>query len=323
MKFPKISFAIPVYNEEKNIIRCLDSISIQNYPHDCIEVVIADAGCTDKTIPLIQKWNEENDIHTLIVANPKKIAEFGKAQAVKQAKGDYIVFIDADNQLVGTDWLTAGIKAFETFPDAQGIDCTPAATGISSLNDYLTECLYISDPLAYGIAPPPIKKSETHHDGYIFEHYIFKPGFPTGVNGFIYKAQTLKTHLYSETLEEGQISVWMEQQQNAFFIRVKNRHIKHFYVQTLKDFLKKRKKIAVKHLTRITERETWVSHTPRPLWVAALIHGSFFCPAIKGIYNSILSKNKNWLWHGPACCLTTFTYLINWIIIKMTGKTAW
>jgi glycosyltransferase involved in cell wall biosynthesis len=50
----KISIIIPIYNEEKYIAKCLDSIIESDFDKDKIEVLLVDGGSTDKTVEIIK-----------------------------------------------------------------------------------------------------------------------------------------------------------------------------------------------------------------------------------------------------------------------------
>ena len=51
-----ISIIVPVYNTEKHIERCLDSIMKQDYPN--FEVILVNDGSTDESGIIIQKYKE-------------------------------------------------------------------------------------------------------------------------------------------------------------------------------------------------------------------------------------------------------------------------
>jgi glycosyltransferase involved in cell wall biosynthesis len=50
----KISIIIPIYNEEKYIAKCLDSIIKSDFDKDKIEVLLVDGGSSDKTVEIIK-----------------------------------------------------------------------------------------------------------------------------------------------------------------------------------------------------------------------------------------------------------------------------
>lgn len=51
---PLVSVVIPTYNEEKDIVACLESVESQTYKR--IEVLIVDDGSTDRTREIVQKY---------------------------------------------------------------------------------------------------------------------------------------------------------------------------------------------------------------------------------------------------------------------------
>jgi len=109
MKFPMISFVIATFNGERTIDRCLKSILEQDYPKNKIEIIIVDGGSIDKTLNIIKKYPVK------LLYNNKKLAEgpgMGKALGGKNAKGDYICYVDQDNILVGKEWLKEMINPF-------------------------------------------------------------------------------------------------------------------------------------------------------------------------------------------------------------------
>lgn len=87
----KISACLIVKNEEKNIARC-----IQSFKHTVDEIVIVDTGSSDKTVEIAKKMGAT-------VYYFKWDNNFANARnyAVKKAKGDWILFLDADEYFHG------------------------------------------------------------------------------------------------------------------------------------------------------------------------------------------------------------------------------
>jgi glycosyltransferase involved in cell wall biosynthesis len=88
-----VSIIIPVYNEEKYIERCLDSVAAQTYPKDKMELVIADGMSTDKTREKIGLYRDKLNIK--LVDNEKRIVTYALNLAIENATGDYIIRLDA------------------------------------------------------------------------------------------------------------------------------------------------------------------------------------------------------------------------------------
>jgi len=59
-ELPSISIVIPVYNSEKVLRGCLQSVREQDYPKDKMEIIIADAGSTDKTLEIVNDFTTSN-----------------------------------------------------------------------------------------------------------------------------------------------------------------------------------------------------------------------------------------------------------------------
>ncbi|MBM3231754.1 glycosyltransferase family 2 protein [Candidatus Pacearchaeota archaeon] len=89
-----LTIVIPTYNESKDIVECLDSISKQKYDKKKFEVIIVDNCSTDKTVEIAKKYSKKIDLK--IVFNKIKDAEVSKMVGFKKAKGQYFMYMDAD-----------------------------------------------------------------------------------------------------------------------------------------------------------------------------------------------------------------------------------
>jgi len=54
-----VSVIITTRNEEKNIENCLQSIWMQTYPHDKIEIIVVDNNSTDRTKEIVARYTEK------------------------------------------------------------------------------------------------------------------------------------------------------------------------------------------------------------------------------------------------------------------------
>jgi succinoglycan biosynthesis protein ExoA len=94
-----ISVIIPCYNEQTRIRGLLESLSIQTYPHDKIEILIADGFSTDRTREEIIAFSEAcPDLKIIIIDNPKRTIPAGLNHAIRSSQGDIIVRIDAHSK---------------------------------------------------------------------------------------------------------------------------------------------------------------------------------------------------------------------------------
>lgn len=94
MSIKMISVVIPLYNKEASIAQSLRSVLSQEY--DDFEVVIVDDGSTDGSVGVVEAINDSR-IRLIKQENggPSKARNTG----VKNAKGEWILFLDADDEL--------------------------------------------------------------------------------------------------------------------------------------------------------------------------------------------------------------------------------
>jgi glycosyltransferase involved in cell wall biosynthesis len=88
----KISVIIPAHNEEKFIVKCLDSIKIAESNIDIpVEIIVSLNRCTDNTEKVVENYNA-----CIVKEDEKNIAKIRNA-GVKASSGDILVTIDADS----------------------------------------------------------------------------------------------------------------------------------------------------------------------------------------------------------------------------------
>ena len=90
-----ISVVIPLYNKEASIAQSLKSVLSQEY--DDFEVVIVDDGSTDGSVDVVEAIN---DPHIRLVKQENGGPSKARNTGVKNAKGEWIYFIDADDELL-------------------------------------------------------------------------------------------------------------------------------------------------------------------------------------------------------------------------------
>jgi len=90
----KISIIIPILNEEKYIKNCLDSIVNSDFDKAQMEVLLVDGGSEDKTIEIIKEYQKKYPFFKLLY-NPKKIVPTAMNIGIKEAKGEYVIRLDA------------------------------------------------------------------------------------------------------------------------------------------------------------------------------------------------------------------------------------
>jgi succinoglycan biosynthesis protein ExoA len=108
---PLISIIVPMRNEEKYIAACVQSILRQDYPHDRMELLIADGRSTDRSREIVSELARQ---HTFIrlIDNPARTVGPGLNAAIRQAAGRYVLRVDAHAEYA-EDYVTQCVRYLE------------------------------------------------------------------------------------------------------------------------------------------------------------------------------------------------------------------
>lgn len=138
---PKISVIIPVFNSDKFIPKCLNSLINQTEKN--IEIIVVNDGSTDATAQVVSEFVQKDSRITLI-NQEHKLQGAARNNGISHANGEYIGFVDAD------DWVD--LDYFEKlYTSAKKFDADIAlATNVrigngktkKRLNINKEECLY-------------------------------------------------------------------------------------------------------------------------------------------------------------------------------------
>ena len=91
-----VSIIVPVYNVEKYLRKCLDSIISQTYKN--IEVIIINDGSTDNCENICKEYESKDKRIKLISQNNKGVSA-ARNLAIKNIAGEYIYFVDSDDYI--------------------------------------------------------------------------------------------------------------------------------------------------------------------------------------------------------------------------------
>lgn len=92
---PKISVIVPVYNVEKYLKKCVDSIIAQT--HKNLEIILIDDGSTDSSLKICEEYAKDERVKLICQENSGAAA--ARNAGIDAASGDYIHFADADDYL--------------------------------------------------------------------------------------------------------------------------------------------------------------------------------------------------------------------------------
>lgn len=114
-----VTVICPIYNEEKYISKCIDSIIAQDYPKEDLEILFVDGMSTDKTRGIVAGYQEKYPfIHLL--DNPNKIVPYAMNIGIKAAKGEIIIRLDG-HALYPQDYFSKILEWHQKLPDAWNV----------------------------------------------------------------------------------------------------------------------------------------------------------------------------------------------------------
>lgn len=96
----KVSIIVPIYNVERYLDRCIDSLMNQTF--DDIEIIALNNGSTDKSLDILNYYAYK-DKRIRIINNKNIGVSKSRNIGIKEAKGEYIVFVDSD------DWIDSNM----------------------------------------------------------------------------------------------------------------------------------------------------------------------------------------------------------------------
>lgn len=96
MRGPLISVIVPVFNGEKYLAECLDSILQQTYEN--FELIVVNDGSTDDTANILKDYNSRDSRVNIIFQENRGLSS-ARNTALDACKGDYFTMVDSDDRV--------------------------------------------------------------------------------------------------------------------------------------------------------------------------------------------------------------------------------
>lgn len=144
----QLSVIVPIYNAEKYIEKCVESILKQNYLS--IEIILVNDGSTDRSGIICERM-AERDVHIRVIHTENRGVVKARFSGAKASCGKWITFVDPD------DWIEEG-----AYKEIIENDCDIIVTGICRYFDanhrlfempYLEEGIYEKEKIVKEIIP--------------------------------------------------------------------------------------------------------------------------------------------------------------------------
>ena len=91
---PKVTVVVPVFNVEKYLHQCIESLLNQTYRN--LEIILVDDGSTDNSGAICDKYRQK-DQRIKVIHKCNQGLGFARNSGMKETTSDYITFMDSDD----------------------------------------------------------------------------------------------------------------------------------------------------------------------------------------------------------------------------------
>jgi glycosyltransferase involved in cell wall biosynthesis len=96
MNSPEVSIIVCIYNAEKYLSRCIDSIIAQTFTH--FECILIDDGSTDNSLSICERYRQSDD-RIIVIHQENSGVSAARNKGIEVARGKYIFFVDSDDYI--------------------------------------------------------------------------------------------------------------------------------------------------------------------------------------------------------------------------------
>lgn len=310
---PLISVIIPVFNGEKKLPKCLNSIRKQSYPQDRIEIIIVDDDSQDNTVKVAKE-----QFGAKVVRNGTHDPERGKSIGIEHASGEYLFFVDDDNILTHKRWLENLTRAVVEENCAGGQASHFAYRKKASLMDKYMALYGCGDPAVYYLhRRDHMMKTEKkwHLGGKVLQdtEKYFKVRFdqktlPTiGSQGFLIKKEYVHMIKWQPFFYHIDSNLELIKQGYDNYIIMKDAVV-HNHSASYKDFIGKIKRNSAQ-LGRDDQYRTYSYNLTMLKQVKlGLILGTFIVPFADSLRGFVKFPSMAWFVHPLVCFRVALIY---------------
>ena len=326
---PTISVILPTLNAARTLDRCLAAVRSQDYPRDCVEIVMADAGSTDETLAIAKKHGVDR-----VVDNPRKTGEAGKAAAIEASTGDLLALVDSDNILEDPGYFSQAARVFEdrSIGSVEPMEWT-FDPGDTIVNRYCA-LLGMNDPVCYFLGNYnrysylsgtftglEVETVEDTPDAVIID--IYPDAVPTfGANAFIVRRTVLDGLGWSPYYFD--IDVFQQMVQHGHNrVGVVKTSVLHLFCDSISTFRRKQARRISDFFFHSKKNERTYDYSAVPAYRYGLfmLYTVTVLPLLVQSMRGYLRKpDSAWWFHPLACWLTLWEY--GWGTLKSRIKSS-
>lgn len=316
MSDPRVSIIIPTLNSERYLDECLQSIADQDVDRSTYEVLLVDAGSTDRTLEIAAAHGVDR-----VLENPLRTGEAGKAVGIREARGELLCSIDSDNVLVGTDWLR---RMLEPFEDPEVISSEALRWDYRRADHFINRyqaLTGINDPMALFVGNYDRYSLLTNRWTDLPHHSEDRDGWskvvllpehvPTmGANGYVVRRRAFEVVPVEDYFFDIDFVHDLVQQGERTIARV-DVAIRHYFCDSVRRFYRKTRRRTDDYFFFAAEGQRSYPWTSRRLFgvVRFALSTVLVLPLLAQIAKGWHRRpDPAWLFHLPACWITLAVY---------------
>ena len=319
---PSITVLIPTLDSGTRLPAVLRSLADQDFAGD-IELLIVDGGSTDDTLRIAGEHGAR------VIRNPDRHEEAARALGVREARGDLILLLDADNELTRRDWLSRLVAALDVADGIVASDCLhhawreedPPVTRLCALiggTDPLAIELGWADRWATHLQrwtgmPVP---EQAWIDGALVVRIDPNRPPPLGSNGFLVRAAALRATDYFPSFVHSDVAGDLAAA-GGRFARV-DQGVVHHYAPTLREYARKARRRARRSLSGTPVQRRGYRPSAFRLTLQALFSASLVGPAALAMRGYRHHPDSAWALYPILSLITVLAYVIERLALVRT-----
>lgn len=339
MSLPSVSIIIATRNSQKTLPKILNSIKMQSYPKENVEVLIIDAKSNDLTKTIVKKFGYK------IIDNPSLDFVSAKYLGYLKAKGKFAMYLDSDEVLENPDSIKIKVSVFISNEKIKAVTTSgyKNPSNFPSISHYLNE---FGDPFSYFIYKSTMnykffleqfkRKYQNYYDEKNFVVFDLSKIESLPLLEFVEMGGMIDLNYFKKTFPQIKDNptfiahfLYLLSTKKALIAITKNDPIIHYSVNSLKKYLNKiswrvknniynKDKLALSGFEGREQYQPVSYRLKRYLFIPYSF--SIIFPLIDSIYLSVTRNDAIFFFHPILCIYTSLLIIYHYFMNVISTK---
>lgn len=171
--YPLVTVIMPVRDEAATIARAVTAVLCQDYPSECIEIIVADGDSDDQTVEILRRLQGTKRL--TVIGNPERLQAAGLNRALRLASGEIVIRVDG-HTVIAPDYVRHSVEILRQ-TRADGVGGALSPVGITRVGRAIAAASRspFAVPSVYRIASQP-QYSDTAYMGAYWRDVLKRVG---------------------------------------------------------------------------------------------------------------------------------------------------